>query len=107
MLTAARAANAARHPQVTTTTASTGATAIFATEAAAVMQALGRPRFSGGCHVYTAVCSSALDGPSASPNAIRLTSRTAKPATTRIDSMAAAQASAMTTMAQRSVSHLS
>ncbi len=52
---------------------STGARAIFATEADPASIAPGRPRLAGGCHEYAAVCISAELGPSANPRSMRET----------------------------------
>src|SRR3954469_20374144 len=46
----ARMTKAGRQPQAAMTKARTGATAILAMDEPAVIQAPGRPRFSGGCH---------------------------------------------------------
>lgn len=94
---------AARHPHVTVTKASAGATAIFASEADPARSAPGSPRFAGGCQENAAVCVRGPLGPSAKPNSIRLITSTAKLAVMTIGSIAADQSKANTASAHLSV----
>src|SRR5215471_8759492 len=99
---AASERNAARHPNTAATAASAGAMSIFATDADIVIIADGRPRFSRGCHEYTAVCTSGDEGPSSSPRNMRLSSRTVNVADITTGNIASDQPMASAESDQRS-----